>query len=291
MLSRKDLTSLEGAYAAADAPGMPTASLPDSPTDVGTYIVGNNIFNPALVPIGTLDGSVGKTLGFSFTGQGQAGFRVSGSTASGPGVIQNMSALKVSPGSNIRPVRVPEAPILSTTITPFTRTVAPLPSRQHRRNDHFRRHGALRQLRCRGRAAQYFQHRECRGRLSRRGSRRPGQHLRLEHVRQQCATSQMPLPTALGQSCLVSQWHSVPLLFVSNTQVNAQLPSRLNGGVTMSIHTPGGVSDNFNFNVSSTAPSVFTSGSVVRRPASRPSSGPITTSSSPRPTRSTRTTP
>ena len=76
------------------------------------------------------------------------------------------------------------------------------------------------------------------------------------------ATSQMPLPTALGQSCLVANGILVPLLFVSNSQVNAQLPSRLNGNVTMALHTPGGISDNYNFSVSNNAPSVFTSGSA-----------------------------
>jgi len=76
------------------------------------------------------------------------------------------------------------------------------------------------------------------------------------------ATSQMPLPTALGQSCLVANGTLVPLLFVSSTQINAQLPARANGSTTLTIHTPGGVSDNFNLSVSGTAPSVFTSGAV-----------------------------
>jgi uncharacterized protein (TIGR03437 family) len=70
----------------------------------------------------------------------------------------------------------------------------------------------------------------------------------------------MPLPTALGQSCLVVNGSLVPLLFVSNSQINAQLPSRVTGGATLTIHTPGGISDNYNFNVNSTAPSVFQSG-------------------------------
>jgi uncharacterized protein (TIGR03437 family) len=74
------------------------------------------------------------------------------------------------------------------------------------------------------------------------------------------ATSQMPLPTALAQSCLVVNGALAPLLFVSGNQVNAQLPGRVTGNATMTIHTPGGVSDNFNFSSSSNAPSVFQSG-------------------------------
>ena len=71
------------------------------------------------------------------------------------------------------------------------------------------------------------------------------------------ATSQIPLSTALGQSCLVVNGTLAPLLFVSGSQVNAQLPSRVNGAGVLTIHTPGGVSDNYNFSVSTTAPSVF----------------------------------
>ena len=263
VLSRKDLTALDGAYAAADQSGPPTASLPDSPTDTGTYIVGNNIFNPALVPIGTLDGSVGKTLGFSFTGQGQAGFRVSGSTASGPGVIQNMTALRVAPGSNIRPVRVTEAPILSTTAAPFTRTVAPLPplgtivvmttSGFTVLSGNYDAAVAPPSISGIGNAADGSRAVAPGGLVSIYGANMSASSV---------ATSQMPLPTALGQSCLVANGILVPLLFVSTSQVNAQLPSRLNGNVTMAIHTPGGVSDNYSFSVSSNAPSVFTSASV-----------------------------
>ena len=42
--------------------------------------------------------------------------------------------------------------------------------------------------------------------------------------------------------------------------MNAQLPARSIGNAIMTIHTPGGVSDNYNFSVSTNAPSVFQSG-------------------------------
>ena len=76
------------------------------------------------------------------------------------------------------------------------------------------------------------------------------------------ATSQMPLSTALGQSCLVVNGSLAPLLFVSSTQVNAQLPSRVPANATMTVHTPAGVSDGFNFTVAQTAPSIFQSGTA-----------------------------
>ena len=52
----------------------------------------------------------------------------------------------------------------------------------------------------------------------------------------------------------------MPVLYVSSQQVNAQLPFNLEGNVTMVLRTPGGVSDNFNFTMLPTAPSVFLSG-------------------------------
>jgi uncharacterized protein (TIGR03437 family) len=76
------------------------------------------------------------------------------------------------------------------------------------------------------------------------------------------ATAQIPLPTALGQSCLSVNGTPVPLLFVSGTQVNAQLPYNVAGNSSVSIHTPGGISNNYNFTVGVAAPSVFMSGTA-----------------------------
>src|SRR5205085_8240936 len=76
------------------------------------------------------------------------------------------------------------------------------------------------------------------------------------------ATSQIPLPRALGESCLVVNGASIPLLFVSSQQINAQLPFNVNGIASMQIHTPAGVSNNFNFTMQSAAPAVFQSGTA-----------------------------
>jgi uncharacterized protein (TIGR03437 family) len=252
VLSRKDVSALTGAYAAADAPG------PGGSNDVGTFVVGNVILNPALVPIGTLDASVGNTMGFAFTGDGLSGFRVTGNSASGPGVIQNLA---VPTSANIRPVRVTESPLIATTNNPFVRTVAPMAST-----------GSIVVLTTSGvtvlsgnydaavappsvssivNAADGNKPVAPGGLISIFGSNMSATNV---------ATSQMPLPTALGQSCLIVNGTLVPLLFVSGSQINAQLPSRVGGSATMTIHTPGGVSDNYNFSVTSTAPSVFKMG-------------------------------
>jgi uncharacterized protein (TIGR03437 family) len=258
VLSRKDLTSPTGAYAAYDSSELPM--------DAGAYVIGNNILNRALTPMGTMDSSVGSTVGFAFTGA--SGFRVTGNNVSGPGVIQNMAGNKVVPGAMTRPVRVTESPVLSSTSVPFTRTVAPLSSAGTIvvltqsgvtvLAANYDAPVAPPRIESVGNAADGAKPVAPGGLISIYGSNMAPTNM---------ATSQMPLPTALAQSCLVVNGALAPLLFVSGGQVNAQLPSRVVGNATLTIHTPGGVSDNFALNVSATAPGVFQSGSnatVVR---------------------------
>jgi uncharacterized protein (TIGR03437 family) len=242
--SRQDFKSLSGAYAASDS---------------GGYVIGDNVFNSSLVPIGTFDTSVGNTMGFAFTGQGTAGYRVTGSISSGPGVIQDLPA--ALPGVDVNPVRVTEAPRFSSTTTPFVRTVAPMG------ND-------IAVLTTSGvtvlpsgyntpvvppsvsavvSAADGSSAVAPGGLISIYGSSMAATNM---------ATSTIPLPTALAQSCLVINGNLTPLIFVSPSQINAQLPSRVDGTATLTIHTPGGVSGDFYFNVNSTAPSVFQSGTA-----------------------------
>jgi uncharacterized protein (TIGR03437 family) len=76
------------------------------------------------------------------------------------------------------------------------------------------------------------------------------------------ATTQIPVPTALAQSCLTVNGQPMPLIFVSPTQVNAQMPFQAFGDVVMVVHTPGGVSPNYNLTVAPTAPAVFLSASA-----------------------------
>ena len=74
------------------------------------------------------------------------------------------------------------------------------------------------------------------------------------------ATKQIPVPTALGRSCVTVNGQPMPLIFVSPQQVNAQMPFQAVGNVVIVVHTPGGVSDNFNLVVPPNAPAVFLSG-------------------------------
>ena len=118
-LSRKDLSSLSGAYAVSSI-GDGTNTGPGFPSQ---FVIGDNVFDAALVPQGTLDTSVGNTVGFSFVSS-SAGYRVTGTSVAANGVIQSLAS--VQQATNAKAVRTTEAPMLSSAVQPFTRTVAPL---------------------------------------------------------------------------------------------------------------------------------------------------------------------
>ena len=250
-LARKDLSSLSGAYAVSSGAGTSTGA------GTGRYVIGDNVFDSSLVPTGTFDTSVGTTQGFAFTGLG--GYRVTGSAVAAPGVIQTVANVML-PGVS-SPVRTVEAPVLSSTTQPFTRTVAPLPnaivllttSGATVLAPNYGAAVATPSISAVVSAADGSPNVAPGGLVSIYGAQMSPMNM---------ATSQIPLPTALAGSCLSVNGVPVPLLFVSSSQVNAQLPYNVSGGASLTIHTPGGVSPSFSFNVASAAPSVFLSGSA-----------------------------
>jgi uncharacterized protein (TIGR03437 family) len=76
------------------------------------------------------------------------------------------------------------------------------------------------------------------------------------------ASTDVPLPTVLADSCLTVNGVVVPMQFVSPTQVNAQLPFQINGNADVVLRTPGGISDALRITVLPAAPSVFRSGTA-----------------------------
>jgi len=76
------------------------------------------------------------------------------------------------------------------------------------------------------------------------------------------ATSEIPLSTALANSCVTVNGQPMPLIFVSPGQINAQMPSQASGNVTVQVLTPGGTSGNYNVTVPPTAPAVFLTGTA-----------------------------
>jgi uncharacterized protein (TIGR03437 family) len=240
-VSRKDTTALAGAIAASS---------------FDQYAVGNTLYNSSLVPVAQLDSGVGRSSGFAFVDQ--FAFRANAPNASSPGIIQRVD---LNTGSGIRPTRMVEAPVLGQEgISVFTRSVAPLYSRV-----------AIVSLTTSGFTVLPWNY---------DASVAPPVLQRVANAADgsvslatgglvsifghnlspvNMASRELPLPTALGESCLTVNGVPAPVLFVSANQINAQVPYNVEGNVTMILRTPGGVSDNFNVVVLPSAPGVFRS--------------------------------
>lgn len=237
-ISRKDSIALGGAYAASN---------------FDEFVIGNTIYNASLVPVRNLDGTVGLSSGFAFFGTD--GYRSGADTATSPGVIQRVNP---STGTGSKATRMVEAPILGTTTSAFTRTLALLPDLSGIINLttsgftvlawNYDASAASPQISRVTNAAD-------RSRALAPGGLIivEGQNLSAVNI----STQEKPLPVALGESCLSVNGLAVPMLMVSPNQINAQLPYQAEGNVTMILHTPGGASDNFNLTILPTAPSVF----------------------------------
>ncbi len=238
-VGRKESSGVSGAVAASN---------------FDQYVVGNRLLNSSLVPIRQFDASSGTTSGFAFIDQ--TGIRTTAPSLSSPGVIQRVDLM--SAGAEIRPVRMVEAPLLGETGSIFTRTLAPLYSRQSVANLTiggltvvpwaFDAAVSVPQIERLVNAADFT------------GLAAPGSLVsifgsNLSPVNQ--VTSVLPLPTALGESCLTVNGQPVPMMFVSPSQINAQLPYQIDGNVTLILRTPGGVSDSFNLTMLPNAPSIF----------------------------------
>ena len=79
-----------------------------------------------------------------------------------------------------------------------------------------------------------------------------------------------PLPTFLADTCITVNNLPIPLLFLSPGQINGQMPFEVSGAASMVVHTPGGVSEAFNFQVPEGAPALFRSTFGGQAPAPIP---------------------
>jgi uncharacterized protein (TIGR03437 family) len=250
--SRKDVSSLAGSYAAL--------------TD-DLFVVDTNVFNRALAHVGQLDPAAGSSSGFAtMNGLGLRSTTPSGSIN---GVIQRF---RLSQLSSVRPVRTSESPStaqalttppvgqIGETILPFTRTLAPLSN------------GAIAQLSTSGVMILASNFDAVSGPPSIKAVMNsadqgpgvaPGGLISITGANLSSSTestSDVPLPTALGDVCLYVNAEALPLFMVSSGQVNAQLPFDVVGGANMVLSTSGGVTKPFSFNVQSTAPAIFRTG-------------------------------
>jgi uncharacterized protein (TIGR03437 family) len=235
---RKDFAALSGAYAASSH---------------DRFVVGNHLLNSSLVPLQNFETATGVSSGFAFVDQ--HGLRTTAPDEASPGVIARVD---METREVLRPTRMAEAPPLGRPGAAFTRTLAPLANRN-----------AIVSLTASGFTVLPWSYEAAVAppKIDRivnaadfTKAVAPGSLISvLGHDLSpvNLATKEMPLPTALGESCLTANGAPAPMLFVSPTQVNAQLPYFLDGNVTLTLHTPGGVSDNFTLNMTPTAPGVF----------------------------------
>jgi uncharacterized protein (TIGR03437 family) len=243
-VSRKLGASLAGAFAASSE---------------GQFAAGNSLLNASLVPVATWSGPE-FFAGFAFT-QSQ-GLRLSG--PAGTTVASSLiERVELPTGNRLRPTRVAEQPLASGGGSAFTRTLATLangnalialtasgfttlawnfdaavtpPS-----IDRVVNAASLSSLVAPGSLISVF-----------------GANLSPTNI----ATAEIPLPTAIGESCLTVNGAAIPMLFASPAQINAQLPLHIDGRVTMTLYTPGGVSDDYFMNVQPVAPGIFQSGTA-----------------------------
>ncbi|HEV1284065.1 MAG TPA: IPT/TIG domain-containing protein [Bryobacteraceae bacterium] len=260
-VSRKDFTALSGAYAASN---------------FKQFVVGTNLLDASLVPKGQILTSAGTSSGFSFVNN--VGYYTSATTSSSPGTIEQVN---LTTGNGIQPTAIVEAPILgasssttaaASTTTPvsptaasnvsvFTRSLAPLPTQT-----------SIIVLSTSGFTVLPWTYSASVpspiiaavvSAADSKSAAAPGGLITLYGSNlspTNLATSQIPVPTALANSCITVNGQPIPLIFVSPTQINAQMPFQAVGAETIVVHTPGGTSDNFNLTVQPTAPAVFLSG-------------------------------
>jgi uncharacterized protein (TIGR03437 family) len=264
--ARQDFKALSGAVAALDD---------------NTFVVDHYILNGSAVPVQTLETTSGGSSGFALAAG--YGVRTTAPNASSPGVIQRVD---MGAGMGISPTRMVEAPALpvttSTSVPPqcqvvfgqtlctepttttttvgsgFMRTLVALPNGQ-----------AIVSLSTTGFTVLPWQYdaavaipqiNAIVSAADGSASVAPGGLFSITGTNLapiNVASNQIPLPTALGDSCMTINGDLVPMIFVSPGQINGQIPFDVQGDATMILNTPAGVSNSFLFNVPAEAPSVF----------------------------------
>jgi uncharacterized protein (TIGR03437 family) len=240
-VARQDFSDLKGALAASN---------------YGTYLVDRYLLNESLVTIAPV-GSAGDTSsGFAFVEQDGLFTTIS---SGGAGLLQRVRSSAQSP----LPTQTVESPLQGDTEFPFMRTLAPLSDGS-----------ALVALTTSGftvlpwnfeagvappvldrlvNAADFTRPVAPGGLASIFGSQLSPMTL---------ASTDVPLPTVLADSCLTVNGAVVPVVFVSPTQINFQFPFAISGNAEVLLRTPGGVSDSLRVTILPTAPSIFRSGTA-----------------------------
>jgi uncharacterized protein (TIGR03437 family) len=230
VISRRNSETLSGGFAASS---------------FGEFAVGNTILNSSLVPIRRFE-SASVAAGYLFAGE--TAFRLNP-----PGTIERLEF-----GSALRPVRTADNPVVGNESFAFSRTIAALANRQ--RLVLLTRIGftvlpwAYDAASIPPRLTHIGNSADGQPRLA------PGSLVSLFGSNLSpisAANAEMPVSTALGESCLTVNGFAAPMFFVSPSQINAQIPYSVDGAVSIVLRTPGGVSDTFRMTLRPAAPGVF----------------------------------
>ena len=253
--SRHDLAALSGAYAA----------LSDN-----LFAVDVNVLNAALVPIGQVNDAGNLSSGV-VTAQ-NLGLFVSAAPGSAAGVVERFDLTQLT---TMNPVRTAECPFLASaftttpigqigqTILPFSRTLALFPAQ------------SIVMLSTSGFTVLPWNYdafaatppavaavaSAADGSLA----VAPGGLISIYGTglsASSAAAGQVPLPGTLASTCVSVNNETLPLLYASPNQINAQLPFDVTGGSSLVVRTSGGISGPFPFTVLSAAPAVFLSGTA-----------------------------
>lgn len=241
-VSRKDFTALTGSIAASS---------------YGSYVVDHYLLNESLVPVGTTMSNADSASGFAFTSSDGL---LTGVHTNGSGYVQRFRS---SASVQVLPSGLVEQPLVGSSFSAFSRTVAPIAD-----------HSSIIALTVSGftvlpwnydaataipaldrivNAADFTPAYASGGLIAIFGSQMSPMAM---------AAAGTPLPTILANSCVTVNGAAVPMEFVSDTQINAQLPFNAAGNATVVLHTTGGLSDALNITIAPTAPSVFHSGTA-----------------------------
>ncbi len=244
--ARRDLKGLSGAVGA--------------PSD-DRFLVDNYLLNRSLVVMNRLDTGLGLTSGAA--GVDGTGIRTAAASAAAPGVIERID---LRAGLGYRAVRTSEAPpLISTTATQksgrsFIRSLAPLSNRR-----------SIVSLSTSGFTALSWEYdasvtaptiERVVNAADESPKVAPGSLIKVlgRDLSPDSESNQaLPLTGLLGESCLTVNGIPVPMSSISPTQIVGQLPFSITGQSLMLLKGPGGVSNQFSFNVLPQAPSVFLS--------------------------------
>jgi uncharacterized protein (TIGR03437 family) len=259
-VARKDFTSLLGAYSASS---------------YGVFMIGNNILNASLVTTGRLGTGSGTGSGISagIAFIEQVGYRTTSTDVTGPGVVQKID---FEQGAALRATRIVESPLFTPPLPPVDPTLPVTPAPVQVNSFAFKR--TLAALVDRGNLISLSQS----GfiilpaaydapvaipRITRivnaADQTKPvapgglvnvvGTDLSPVNI----ATQEIPLPTALGDSCLMVNGIEIMKTLVSSTLITGQLPLNVDGASQVVLRSPAGASDNMNITILPNAPAVF----------------------------------